>query len=116
MVEKGTKIYIALGIIIILIVIWIYATKLPQIPDENEDLAKCIGENSLVYSSLTCSACKAQKKLFGDNYKYINEIDCLYQADECGKANILGTPTWVINGEKYPGLRTIEELKELTGC
>ena len=30
--------------------------------------------------------------------------------------NINGVPTWVINEQTYPGARSIEQLKELTGC
>ena len=33
----------------------------------------------------------------------------------CINAGIEGTPTWVINEQKYEGVQTIGELKELTG-
>ncbi len=38
------------------------------------------------------------------------------QGDAC-EANVgAGTPTWVIDGEKYVGEQSMEKLAELTGC
>ena len=114
--KKDTKIYFILTIIVIVIIIGIYLIKNPDTPTIDEELVKCIAENSIVYSSETCSACKYQKNLFGDYYSLINEVDCLYEGEKCQEAEIKGTPTWIINNEKYLGAKTIQELKELTGC
>ncbi len=76
--------------------------------------AKCIGENSELYVQLGCHACTIQEEMFGDNYQYLNIIDCFYEKDKC--SDIQWTPTWIINGEKYEDVQTIEKLKELTGC
>lgn len=82
----------------------------------SEEIAKCIGKNSVVYVQLGCPHCENQKKMFGDNYKYINSIDCFYKREECSQAEISATPTWVIKNKKYPGVQEIEKLRELTGC
>lgn len=81
-----------------------------------EKLAKCIGENSTLYFQTGCSACKSQEQMFGDNYQYLNKIDCKVEIQKCIDTQITGTPTWIINGVKYPGVQSIEKLKELTGC
>jgi hypothetical protein len=83
-------------------------------PDVSEETAKCIGENSVLYSQLGCHACEYQEDLFGENYKYLNVIDCWIDQEKC--LGIKGTPTWIINDQEYLGARTIEQLKELTGC
>ena len=113
--KRDTKIYLILGIIIIAIIIGIYLIKKPA-PITDEETIKCIAQNSIVYSSKTCSACDYQKDLFGDHYNLINEIECTKEPQKCLDAGVSGTPTWIINNKKYPGARQIKDLKELTGC
>ena len=103
--------------IIILVIILISAIVLELGEDNNvsKSVAKCIGERSTVYVQLGCHWCEKQEKLFGENYKYINSIDCYYEKDpKC--LQIQGTPTWVINNQDYPGMKSIQELKTLTNC
>jgi hypothetical protein len=114
--KKDTKIYLILAIIVVLVIGGIYFLKDSENPAVDENLVKCIAENSIVYSSETCSACKYQKSLFGDHYSLINEVDCLNEGQKCQDAEIKGTPTWIINDKEHLGVKTIEELKELTGC
>ena len=113
--NKDTKIYLSLVVIIAVIILGIFAMKNNNETPE-EKLAKCIGENSMAYIQLGCSACKYQEGLFGDNYKYIQTIDCKIDIKKCIDAQITGTPTWIIKEQKYPGVQTIEKLKELTEC
>lgn len=82
----------------------------------SDEIAKCIGENSILYTQLGCHACETQKELFGESYNSLNKIDCYYTPEKCITANITATPTWIIKGEKYVGVQSIEELKELTNC
>jgi hypothetical protein len=112
--KKDTKVYLTLVIIIILIIIGIFWIR--NNGEVSKELAQCIGERSELYVQLGCKACKTQEEMFGKNYQYLNTIDCLYERQECINAGILGTPTWIINGEKYSGVKSIERLKELTGC
>jgi len=83
-------------------------------PDTSEEFAKCVGEKSVLYTQKGCHACEYQESLFGDNYEYLTVIDCWVEQEKC--LGIRGTPTWIINGEEYLGARTIEQLKEITGC
>lgn len=82
-----------------------------QVPEKT---AKCIGENSLLYTQKGCSHCERQEELFGENVKYLNITDCFYTPEKCSGIEV--TPTWIINNEKYTGFQDIEKLKELTGC
>ncbi len=113
--KKDTKIYLSLAVIIILIIVCILWIKNNN-GTISEETAKCIGNNSLLYVKVGCPACEAQEKMFGENYKYLKTIDCHYELQKCIDAQITGTPTWIINGEKYPSVQSLEKLKELTGC
>lgn len=82
----------------------------------DEELAKCIEENSVLYVRTGCSACEAQKDLFGKSYQYLTAIDCLTQAQECANNGISSIPTWIINGQRHVGVQSIDKLKSLTNC
>lgn len=84
----------------------------------SEQVAKWIGEHSIVYTQTGCSHCIDQENLFGANWKYINSVDCISSQENeqlCTTANITGTPTWVINGQQYLGVQSIDTLENLTG-
>jgi len=111
--RKGDIITILL-IVLIIGTIWsIMYLKGRVNPDD--DVLQCISsKNTTLYISKTCSHCAEQKKILGDGVKYFHMVDCFDQPLEC--SGILGVPTWEIQGEKYPGVRTVEELQELAGC
>jgi glutaredoxin len=81
------------------------------------EVAEYIGQHSVLYVQTGCVHCIEQEALFGSNVKYLNIVDCVTETgmQQCSIAGIEGTPTWVINGQKYEGVQTIEKLKELTG-
>ena len=83
---------------------------------EIDKLSICMNKNAVMYGSDLCSHCAEQKELFGDSFKYINYVDCLKNKEECINANIQAYPTWVINGRYYEGVKTLQELKELSNC
>ena len=100
--------------IIIAVIILAYFLINNNSPDIDEQTAKCIGENSVLYTQFGCHACKIQEDMFGENYQYLNVIDCFYERNKCSE--IQATPTWKINNQFYRGVQSIEKLKELTGC
>jgi len=75
--KKEILIYLILGIIIVSIILTILLIKNNN--HVSKELAQCIGENSILYSSLTCNNCKYQKQIFGEYYELINEVDCFYE-------------------------------------
>lgn len=101
-------------VIILGIVILSYSILSKSHPEVDKGTAQCIGKNSIEYVQLGCSHCEDQEKLFGDNYQYLNVVDCFFELEKCG--DITHTPTWVIGNKKYEGVQSIEKLKELTGC
>ena len=80
----------------------------------SKETTQCIAENSELYVQLGCHTCEIQEEMFGNNYEYLNTIDCFYEGDKC--SDIQSTPTWVIKGEIYEKVLSIEKLEELTGC
>ncbi len=102
-------------LIIIIVVIILAVTILTRShPETSKEIAKCIGQNSKLYTQLGCSACQIQEEIFGDNYQYLNVVDCWFERDKCGEIEY--TPTWIIKGIKYTGAQSISTLQELTGC
>ena len=111
--------------ILILIIIGIGITILILINNDTDrisnnsidkNLVKCISENSVVYISSGCVACEKQEKLFGESFKELNVIDCVFESEKCREANITAVPAWFIDEKSYKGVQSIEKLKELTGC
>lgn len=113
--KSDTKTYMIIGIIVIAVIILIINLK-GNNNNADEETIKCIAEKTKIYSSLTCSACKKQKEILGDYYSLLDDTDCFYETQKCIDANIPGYPTWIINGQQNPGVKTIAQLKELTGC
>jgi len=104
---------ITLIIILCVIILAIFVLKKDS-PTTDEEISKCIGSNSVLYSRLGCHFCKVQEDIFGENYQYLNVIDCFFDESKCG--DITSTPTWIIKGKKYEGVQSFPKLKELTGC
>lgn len=93
-------------------------TGCSQEPKQNLDnFAKCLTEKwVMIYTTKTCSHCQSQKKLFGESWQYINDVDCNDNPIVCSEAGIKGVPNRVINGENLMGEQSLEILAEKTGC
>ena len=76
---------------------------------------------SKLYSTFWCPYCKQQKDLFGRGAaKQIMVIECDPNGQDaqpklCLDAKVTSFPTWEINGQFYPGFRSLEELADLSG-
>lgn len=104
-------------------------TKLPDFGAEYDAFAQCLSDKEMrMYGSATCAFCARQRALFGDSFKYIQEIECdprnpAHQSDRCIAKNIAQTPTWIqedADGNDLhrfePGVVSLEKLGEVTGC
>ncbi len=82
-----------------------------------EGFAKCLTDKGAVlYTSTGCPHCQDQKELFGEALQHVENVDCVTDPNVCSENGIRVVPTWIINNERYEGVRTLEELGELTGC
>jgi len=107
------KIIVVSVLIVIFAVFIIWYLTMP----DYENLARCLSSNNVtMYGTEWCTHCKAQKKMFGDSFQYINFVDCDISKDVCEKEGIKGYPTWDIAGHKVAGELEAEALSKLTGC
>ena len=90
-------------------------------------LAQCLREKGVVmYGSITCSACRAQRKAFGPAFSHIKEVECNpnapnTQVERCMKKKIQKTPTWIMEkgGEEMKrseGYQLLNDLASFAGC
>ena len=112
--KRSVKSKLVTWIVIIVVILVAVLIMTKAHPETDSEVAKCIGENAVLYTQLGCHACEKQKDIFGDNYEHLNVVDCWFEREKCGDVEY--TPTWIIKGEKYVGLKSIQELKELTDC
>jgi len=82
----------------------------------SEEEIKCVANNSVLYVSKTCKVCKKQKEILDDYIDEFTIIECTKKENLEKCLEIKGVPTWKINNEYYPGLKTLNKLKTLTNC
>ncbi len=87
--------------------------------NEEEEVMNCIADNSMLIVLKTCSHCAQQKIILGDDLDKFKIIDAGENPEIVNQYftdGIIRVPSWIINEKTYSGVRSIEELKELTGC
>ena len=89
---------------------------------ESIAFAKYLKDNGVVkYSAYWCPNCLDQGELFGKQaYKELNVVECARdgknsQTQLCIDKEVLGFPSWEINGKIIIGVQSLEELSKLTG-
>ena len=83
-----------------------------------ESFAKCLKEKEItMYGAEWCPHCQNEKKVFGNDFKYIPYVECPDNPRVCINAGIEGYPTWILkDGKKLVGEQGLEKLSEATGC
>lgn len=94
-----------------------------------DSFAQCLDERGFkMYGSVTCAFCARQRVLFGDSFRFIEEIECDPRnpdnvAELCIAKNIERTPTWMQEDEEgnelyrfEAGLQPLKKLSEVSGC
>jgi hypothetical protein len=72
-----------------------------------------------MYGAFWCPHCADQKDLFGSAVDDVPYVECDPEGENaqpqlCRDKDIEGYPTWEIDGELYPGTRSLEELAQLS--
>ena len=89
---------------------------------EDEEVLKCIIDNSVLYTADTCYKCKIQEEKLGKYAYLFNIIDCSKDLvsgtkySECQSLHYSIYPIWMINGEKKIGNYNLYELKKISNC
>ncbi len=76
-------------------------------------------EGATMYGAFWCPHCADQKDLFGSAVDDVPYVECDPEGENaqpqlCRDKDIEGYPTWEIDGELYPGTRSLEELAQLS--
>lgn len=101
--------------------------KAPVSQEQTVELTKCMTEKGwAMYSSATCSACRAQLELFGSAYVHLKIIECNPHAPDtqvelCLKKKIRYTPTWLkeendMEVNRFKGYKELRDLASMTEC
>jgi glutaredoxin len=72
-----------------------------------------------MYGAYWCPHCSDQKEMFGSAIDQVPYVECAADGENaqpqlCQEKGIQGYPTWEIDGEFYPGTRSLEQLAELS--
>lgn len=85
-------------------------------------LARYLSDRGVqMFGAFWCPHCQHQRDRFGEEaFQEIDYIECDPQGENsrpqlCRDEQIQGYPTWKINGQLYPGDRSLEELADLSG-
>jgi glutaredoxin len=101
------------GLAVAIVLVILFANSTGQY----DEFAQCLTDKGVImYGTEWCSFCSRQKNLFGNSFNYINFVDCDKNKEKCLLEGITGYPTLKINGEYYPGLKSIEDLGRISGC
>lgn len=85
-----------------------------------QQLAEHLTETGAVmYGAFWCPHCADQKALFGEAVEALPYVECDPEGENaqpqlCQAKDLVGYPTWEVNGELYPGVRPLEELASLS--
>lgn len=101
---------IVIGVIVLVVGIYMWKSS----AEVDASIAQCIGERATLYVQIGCSHCNTQEQMFGENVDLLNIVNCNLDWTKCSE--IEATPTWIIGNESYRGTKSIETLRELTGC
>ncbi len=122
--KKGTKNFLILGIVGVVIIAGIYfLIKANGGTGKLDTFAQCLKDRGAVfYGAFWCPHCQNQKAMFGKSVKFLPYIECSTpdgrgQFAICQEKKIKGYPTWEFaDGSRESGEVSLEKLAQKTGC
>ena len=75
-------------------------------------------KGAVLYCSKETADCKEQSDEFGDNFQYIDYVECdatqdYANVDECQAHQIEVYPTWLYEGKQYTGVQSLADLAKI---
>ena len=112
------------SVILILSMFVLAACEPPKpVTGKYTELAKCVTSKGVIlYGAFWCPHCLNQKKIFGDDIKYINYVECAEggenaQPEVCTKAGVQRFPSWFFPGQGLvEGEQTPDEVAIKANC
>lgn len=102
-----------------------YKPEHPPLVNHSIDAQKALAQHlaatgAKCYTAWWCPHCQDQRENFGIEAAALAPfVQCSdlkrKELDLCKKVDVEGYPTWIIDGKKYGGGRTLAELAEMTG-
>ena len=113
--KDNQKNIVMIGVILLIVGSIAGITTLKEDDSEllDHELIECISDKSVLYVSKTCSHCARQKEILSSCLDEFEIVDCTSERERCKEDGITQVPTWVIDGKKYTGTKTIDELIEI---
>tara|TARA_Y100000310_G_C20591340_1_gene768187 strand:- start:592 stop:1014 length:423 start_codon:yes stop_codon:yes gene_type:complete len=110
--KKSYKKHIIISAILLVVIFAGFGIYSYAKPGHYDDFAKCLTEKGVeMYGAKNwCHYTQAQIGMFGKSFKHLE------YAEHEELPGIKVTPTWVINGERYENVQSLQRLSELTGC
>jgi len=111
--SKKKLVFVSISSILIVLIVAGFGYSFIQSnkPGILDDFAKCLTEKGAVmYGATFCQYSHAQKGMFGSSSQFLEIKD--FTKDE----NVKKTPTWLITGNYYENVQSLDRLASLTGC
>lgn len=70
----------------------------------------------VMYGADSCADCQDQKTLFGDDFQFINYVNCEFREKLCTEKGISVYPVWAKDNQVLIGLQSFGKLSEFSGC
>lgn len=120
--ERRTTLILTFGFLVFLIVgLYLFTDWFSKATgyfvgiDENAKLAYCLdGKGAEFYCTKFLPECEKQRNLFGSSLNSIYTKECGKNNENC--PNLKEVPAWYIDKEIYYGFKTLQELREISGC
>lgn len=96
------------------------SSAINALPSYETALAKHLNQtNSIMYGAYWCPHCSDQKAMFKEAASQLAYVECAAdgpnsQPQRCQDRGIKAYPTWEIGGQFYPGVKSLEELSQLS--
>jgi hypothetical protein len=111
---RKTQIFALIIAAIVLIAVFVFR---PWGTSSGKSLAQCLTEKAVtMYGSDLCEQCQNQKKIFGDDFKNINYVNCDFHSDECRQKGITVYPVWSYGNQVMVGVQSAETLSKFAAC
>lgn len=114
-IYKQILLMVSIVLIITFIILLVYHIKDEEQLIDKKDVY-CIAENSQLVVSKTCSHCANQKIILGEYIDLFKLIEISENQTILEEYNINSVPTWIIHNKTYVGVKSLNELKNITGC
>ena len=78
-----------------------------------------VNSDAIFYGTEWCGFCTQQKQVLGETFTQYSEyfyVDCDEESERCANAGVTAYPTWIINGQSYQGVQSIDVLSRAIGC